>query len=246
METEQTTSVADILGTQTKTETTDNIEGTTTDTAVAVPDGYVALPTEKSTPEEVSAFYGKLGRPETAEQYKLAVPDGYDDSFPKAMAPIMFSAGITQEQASKLAEGWNGFIAAKQTELENAYEAAQEKEMGELRKEWGADYDKNEEIARQAARKYGLGDAELTKMEHALGSKALMNLMYKIGSTIMDGEIKGVNGSSVSPAAYTAEQAQAKLDELKADKEFGAKFMAGDKEARKLFDDLCMAVSKGE
>ena len=246
MATEQTTSVANILSTQSTAQTTEPTSATATEDSVAVPEGYVALPTEKSTPEEVSAFYGKLGRPETAEGYELTVPEGYDDSFPKAMAPIMFDAGLSQAQASKLAKGWNDFIANKQTELEQAYHTAQDKEMADLQQEWGAEYDKNEEIARQATRKFGLENDTLVKLERAMGSKALMQFMYKIGSTLIDAPIKGANASSSQPNTYTAAQAKAKLDELKADKEFGAKFIAGDKEAKQLFDALCTAMAKGE
>lgn len=244
MEQEATNSVAELLGAG---ETSPAETGTEPQkTQTTVPEGYVALPTEKSTPEELSAFYGKLGRPETADKYELAVPEGYDDSFPKAMAPIMFEAGLSQAQAAKLAEGWNGFISAKAAEVEKAYHAAQDKEMAELQTEWGADYDKNEEIARQAARKYGLDNDTLVKLERAMGSKALMNFMYKIGSTLMDAPIKGTNAGNPQPNTYTAAQAKAKLDELKADKEFGAKFIAGDKEAKQLFDALCTAMAKGE
>ena len=243
MEQETTTSVAEILS---GGETTPEATETTQTTEQTIPEGYVALPTEKSTPEELSAFYGKLGRPEAAEKYEMAVPEGMDDSFPKAMAPIMFEAGLSQAQAAKLAEGWNGFIATKTAELEQAYHVAQDKEMAELQTEWGADYAKNEEIARQAARKYGLDNDTLIKLEHAMGSKALMNFMHKIGSTLMDAPIKATNANNTQPAAYTAAQAAAKLEELKADKEFGAKLIAHDKEAEKLFDALCMAVAKGE
>lgn len=244
MEQETTTNVAEILsGGDTPAETTTEATQTTEPT---IPEGYVALPTDKSTPEELSAFYGKLGRPEAAEQYEMAIPEGMDDSFPKAMAPIMFEAGLSQAQAAKLAEGWNGFIATKAAELEQAYHAAQDKEMAELQTEWGAYYAKNEEIARQAARKYGLDNDTLTKLERAMGSKALMNFMHKIGSTLMDAPIKATNANNTQPAAYTAAQAAAKLEELKADKEFGAKLIAHDKEAEKLFDALCMAVAKGE
>lgn len=245
MEQEATTSVAEILSGG-ETTPAENTTETTQTTEPTIPEGYVALPTDKSTPEELSAFYGKLGRPEAAEQYEMAIPEGMDDSFPKAMAPIMFEAGLTQAQAAKLSEGWNGFISTKAAEMEKAYHEGQEKEMAELEKEWGADYAKNEEIARQAARKYGLDNDTLVRLERAMGSKALMNFMHKIGSTIMDAPIKAPNAGNSQPTAYTAAQAAAKLEELKADKEFGAKLIAHDKEAEKLFDSLCMAVAKGE
>ena len=73
-----------------------------------------------------------------------------------------------------------------------------------------------------------------------------MNFMYKIGSTLMDAPIKGTNAGNPQPNTYTAAQAKAKMEELKADKEFGEKLVAHDKDAEKLFDALCMAIAKGE
>ena len=74
-----------------------------------------------------------------------------------------------------------------------------------------------------------------------------MELMHKIGSAIADPALKGVGAgrNPVSAKAYTREEAAAKMKELQADKAFGAKFMANDPEAKKLFEEVSNAMAGG-
>lgn len=214
-----------------------------TDPAPQIPDGYVALPTDKSTPEELAAFYGKLGRPESADKYGLAFDNDENGEVAKALAPAMFEAGLTAKQAAAVQDALNGFAAGKV----EAYAAEQDRQMKELQKGWGADYEKNTELARQAMRAYGLNKEQLVRMETAMGSKELMEFLHKIGSNLADPELKGVKGSA-SPrtgASYTREEAMQKMEELKKDPEFGKKFLAKDKEALKLFNDLNHIIAGG-
>lgn len=209
-----------------------------------VPDGFVALPTEKSTPEELADFYSKLGRPESADKYGIELANDEGAVASKAFADAAFNAGLTKAQAEAVAKASNDFVAQK---LET-YRAEQDKQMKDLQTAWGADFNKNTEIARQAARQFGLDNKEtLARLESALGSKALMELMHKIGSALADPNLKGVgNGGNPGGAkAYTPQEAAAKMKELQADKAFGAKFMANDPEARKLFEEVSNAMAGG-
>ena len=211
--------------------------------APQVPEGYVALPTDKSTPEELADFYSKLGRPESADKYGIELANDEGAGASKAFAEAAFNAGLTKAQAEAVAKASNDFVAQKM----EAYRAEQDKQMKDLQTAWGADYDKNTELARQAARQFGLGKETLVRMESALGSKALMELMHKIGSAIADPALKGVGAgrNPVSAKAYTREEAAAKMKELQADKAFGAKFMANDPEAKKLFEEVSNAMAGG-
>lgn len=208
-----------------------------------VPDGFVALPTEKSTPEELAAFYTKLGRPESADKYGVAFDNDTDGENAKAFADAAFKAGLTKAQAEAVAKASNDFVAQKM----EAYAKEQDSQMKALQAEWGADYQKNTEIARQAARQFGLDKDQLVRMESAMGSKALMHFMHKIGSALADPNLKGVGngGNPGSAKAYTPQEAAAKMKELQADKAFGAKFMANDPEARKLFEEVSNAMAGG-
>ena len=208
-----------------------------------VPDGYVALPTETSTPEEIAAFYTKLGRPESADKYGVSFENDQNGENAKAFADAAFKAGLTKTQAEAVAKASNDFVAQKM----EAYRVEQDNQMKALQSEWGADYQKNTEIARQAARQFGLDKEQLVRMESAMGSKALMQFMHKIGSALADPNLKGVgNGANpMSPKAYIPQEAKAKMKELQADKAFGAKFINNDPEAVKLFEEVSNAMAGG-
>ena len=119
--------------------------------------------------------------------------------------------------------------------------------MKELQSDWGASYQKNTEIARQAARQFGLGKEQLVRMETALGSKALMQFMFKIGSGLVDPDLKGAgnNGNPSGGKGYTREEAIQKMEELKKDKAFGQKFINKDPEALRLFNELNHVIAGG-
>lgn len=202
----------------------------------------IALLTESSTPEEINAFYTKLGRPASADKYDLHLAPGADDSLAKAIAPVLFEAGLSSKQASAIAQGYNGIMAQMQSARQEAYEKAQQAEMDALRKDWGNDFDARVEIARQAARKYHLDGNAIDALERALGSKNLMTFLHGIGSTVMDAPVKtGSTNLPPNAAAYTPQEASAKLKELMADDNWTAKYLGGDKDAVKLFDDLTRA-----
>lgn len=208
-----------------------------------VPEGYIALPAENATPEELDAFYAKLGRPESADKYGVTLQNDTDGAAGKAFMDAAFKAGLTPAQAATIAEASNAFTEQQV----QAYAAEQDRQMKALQTDWGADYDKNTEIARQAVRKFGLSDDEVVRLESALGSNALMKFMHKIGSAIADPDIKGAGGAAKPSGTpvYTKAEAQAKLNTLMADQEFGKKFLAKDKEAVKLFNDLNHIIATG-
>lgn len=101
--------------------------------ALRAADGKVALPTEKSTPEELAAFYNKLGRPESADKYGLTLKNDENGEVAKALAPAMFDAGLTATQAAKMQEALDGFSAAQV----ERYAKEQDSQMKALQKDWG-------------------------------------------------------------------------------------------------------------
>ena len=80
----------------------------------------LTMPGKDATPEEWSAFYAQIGRPETPEGYELPLPEGDDGTFAKQMAPILHKHGVTAEQAKGLAADWNAMVAAQVAEMDAA------------------------------------------------------------------------------------------------------------------------------
>ena len=107
------------------------------------------IPGENATPEEMSAYYNSLGRPETADVYELSepkdMPDGmvYDAERTKAFAEIAHKEGVTAKQLSALHKAWNDNVR-EQIEAQNTEVTKFATEStAEIKKEWGADFEAN-------------------------------------------------------------------------------------------------------
>lgn len=168
--------------------------------------------------EGFNQLYKALGRPEKPEEYKLPVPEGQDGAFAKEFAPVLHKLGLSQRQAAGLAEAWNARTAKAIEDDTRARAQQAEVDMGELRKEWGGQYDANVEAGRRAARQFGISGEDLTKIESGLGTGGLLRLMSKLGSALA--EDPGVPGEGKSTFGTTKDQASAEIDSLKLDKNF--------------------------
>lgn len=77
--------------------------------------GAVKIPQEGASAEEVSAFYSKLGRPESADKYTFKPPadvniDGVTSQHFKSFASKAFELGLTDRQLSGVMEGWTKIV----------------------------------------------------------------------------------------------------------------------------------------
>lgn len=136
----------------------------------------ISLPKDDAPPEEktkrLGEIYGKLGRPDTPDGYKLEkpteLPDGlqWSDETAGEFKKIAHSLGLNQTQMDTLVK----FDTARQIKsVEMARGAKQEAEgnraaeekaktdkaLGELKKEWGEDFDKKIECAEKAYAVFG-------------------------------------------------------------------------------------------
>jgi hypothetical protein len=163
---------------------------------------------------DYSEVYKALGRPEKAEDYKLG-----DNDFAKAAASKLYELGLSAKQA----EGLAAFIAEQDESMkkseEEKWNAGVEKGIEALKKEWGADYDVNLEVAKTTVRdiveKTGFTQDELDKIEKTLGTDKATKLFFAIGS--QNGGVK--NLQNYNAGLETPEIAAYKLKEMLADKE---------------------------
>lgn len=155
--------------------------------------GTVKLPTEKSTPEEVSSFFTRCGRPDTSDGYnRPSLPEGknYDEDLIGGMQTAAFEEGITDKQFGKMVERYLA-IEAKKAETKDVETArVQEETTRALKELWHVEYDKNIEIARRAMRELVTGDlSESFKAlikDSGLGDNAVfIQGFQEIGSKIL-------------------------------------------------------------
>ena len=106
----------------------------------------VAVPNENSTDDQWNEVYGKLGRPESADKYKLEVNSEtaqIDEGSIKSFAENAHKLGLNNKQAQGILEYYKNSMEGSEQQSRIDTETAQAQSEAELRKEWGRSYDEN-------------------------------------------------------------------------------------------------------
>lgn len=106
----------------------------------------VAVPNENSTDDQWNEVYGKLGRPESADKYKLEVQSEtapLDEGAIKQFAQNAHQLGLNNKQAQGILEFYKNSMEGSVQQARVETETAQANAEQELRKEWGRSYDEN-------------------------------------------------------------------------------------------------------
>lgn len=200
----------------------------------------LVLPKDDAAPEEWGQVYDKLGRPKSADEYKLPVPDGDTGEFAKMAAGKFHELGLTSKQAESLANWYNEQSQAMAASQVNQMGVNAEQEMAKLQQEWGKEYDANIEAARRATRQFGLEAPTLEKIENAIGTKQMLQLFAKIGKGV--GEDSFVDGSRAGGLGMSPEAARVRISQLKGDREWAAKYLGGSADAKAEMERLMRAA----
>lgn len=198
--------------------------GTPAEKLIRVPDW------DKADKVELDQIYTKLGRPVDAKDYNLQVPEGQSREFAEWAQGIFHEAGLSSRQAAAVTAKWNEYV---QGMVQGDYEAKAAKlkdQEASLRNEWGQAYDKYDSVAANAINSLGLKDEQLAAIRDSLGFDGAMKMFASIGEKI--GEASFVSGDSRTNGPMTPNQAVSKMEQLKQDKEWVAKYIAGNAEAR--------------
>lgn len=180
-------------------------------------------------PAEWGEAFKKLGRPDTPDGYKLAVPEGDSGDFAKAAAAWFHEAGLSQFAAAKISEKWNEHI---QKTIETGTKAAEVEFTGEvnaLKTEWGAEYQSRSQLVDRAAKAFGMTTEQLSALRDAMGPKGAMKFLHNIGSKLAV-EDAGLIGSAEASSfnSMTPERAQAEINALQKDRTFAEQFNSSD------------------
>jgi len=194
---------------------------------VGVPaEKILRLPDEGADKATMDAFYGKLGRPAEAKQYEIKMPEtGGDPAFAEWAKGVFHEIGLSGKQASALADKWNEYGAGLMTKQGEALKASQAEAAGKLKAELGAAFDKSMDVIDNVAKTFSMGEKELAALRTVLGPYETAKFLLKLGEGL--GEDKFVSGGARQTGfdAMTPGQAQARMAQLKADKEWTARYL---------------------
>lgn len=135
----------------------------------------LGVPNEKSTPEEVAAYRKALGVPESLEEYDFApaeIPEGFtwDKEAMKPFAEVAHKHHIPPGAMKELAGLFAQYESSKVDVIQGMFDQQRQEAVSTLQKEWGADFQKNLSVAKQAAKiagvnanSYGFADPEVVR-----------------------------------------------------------------------------------
>jgi hypothetical protein len=194
----------------------------------------LVIPGEKATPEEVAAFRAKAagvagGIPESPDGYEIKLPDGFPDpEFGKVASSLLHKYHVPKGDAQGLMGDFMAMVSTGETERVKAEQAEFVKQETELKTEWGADFDKNAEIAKRGMKRLGLTDEIIDQMESKAGFASVIKAMHKAGTLL--GEGKFIDGDVAG--GETMATLLAKRTALTKDTAWAQRFHANDAAAR--------------
>jgi hypothetical protein len=181
----------------------------------------VTLPTDENDQAGWQAVYEKLGRPATAGDYKLPVPEGADPSFATAAAEQFHKLGIPLKAAQQLTAWWNEKAGAMTAAQTAAQQAAIEADVAVLDKDWGTEKAARIEVAKRGAQALGLDADAIEALQRSAGGSytKTMKALAKVGDMVKESKVDGLD----SPGSFsmTPEGAKAKKSQLMADQDWG-------------------------
>ena len=199
----------------------------------------LVLPRDEKDQEALDKIYTALGRPEKAEGYELnslLAKEETDPAFMEAMATAMHGAGLSKNQAQKLAADYQGQINASRQAAIEAHQA----DVIEARRTLSPEEKEN---CRRGFRFMGISNEDAAAIEMYWGVKKAAQMFAKLGRAL--GEDSRVDGTgSDSGFAGSPQAAQQRIAELKADPAFTKRYTEGEPTAARIMDDLFMRAAE--
>lgn len=165
----------------------------------------VKVPGENATDEEWGEIHRKLGRPESADGYKLEVPQElagqFDEEMIKQGRELFHAIGLNQKQVDKLWEfEQQRYVSALQSQQQQQEASAEEAEK-QLKKDWGDDYNGNIHLGNVAINQGAGGNEELkARIIEKFGSDPdFVRFAFRLGSMFSEHRI--ITGDTKSSEA---------------------------------------------
>ncbi len=204
------------------------------------------LPENMDTPEG-RAIWEKLGMPKTAAEYgleKLMPKEGGDPKLAEWAAKIFHETGLPRNAAEKIITEWNKRATETTTASQENYKSMLTQGDAALKKEWGAAYDQNVNLAKAGMRALELDAQSVDMLEKIQGREKLFKTLQKIGAGV--GESGFVAGRPAADGVLAPEQARQKLKELQVDPLWSRRYLSGDSDAKGQMEKLQRMAYPGE
>ena len=193
---------------------------------------------------EGRAIREKIGAPKEAKEYNLAMPkEGGDAKLTEHFRGLFHELGLPKADAEKIQGAWNTYAEQRGNAAKEAAVALARDQQAALAKEWGAATEQNINIAKDAIRAMGVKPEIVTALENSIGHHETAKLFHKLGTQVREAPFIG---GSKPDAILEPVNAQQTIKDLRSDKEFGKRLLAGDKDAQAKWQRLHEQAYPGE
>jgi hypothetical protein len=188
---------------------------------------FIKVPKNEDGTFDYSEVYARLGQPEKEEDYEIG-----DSDFATQARKVLLENHISKSQAQALQTFIDEYAEKTSAEAEAArveeINAKNEKALADLKTKWGANYDKNVELAKTVVSEFGLTNEQLDTLGDVMGADKVAEMFLRMAKTT-DADNKPLSGyNNQTP---TKESATARIAELQKDPEFMKKVNEGDPKA---------------
>ena len=192
---------------------------------------------EKAEQSELNSFYDRLGRPNDPKGYNIELPEGASPEFADWAKGMFHEAGVPARQAEKIAAKWNERMGGQMEQSKQEQVQRSQEQQQNLAKEWGDAFEQQTGFAKQAAGSLGISPEQIDALQQTMGYDGVMKFFANIGEKMGEPAYVGGSGGNDN-APMTPQRAQAQIKELQSDREWTAKYLAGNADARAKMDRL--------
>jgi len=181
----------------------------------------IPLPGKSATDEQWNEVYNKLGRPESADKYKLEFKTDVapvDENVIKGFAQNAHKLGLNNKQAQGILEFYKSTLEGSAKEMSVNMETAQADATNALRSEWGRAYDDNLRKAADVAQTYlepELLDTQLRDGSRLGDNPKIIKAFANIANLLSEDKIIGAEADN----ALQGRDIEKEIDELTTDKQ---------------------------
>lgn len=189
------------------------------------PDQVVKIPKADAAPEDIRAYYERLGAPKEAKDYDVSAVK--DATIAEALRATMHERGVPKDAAAAIAASVAKSLESRATteSTVNAQKLADQKAA--LRANWGDKYDYNHLQAMEGARRLGIAPEAVQAMEGQIGYDKVMESMRKIGANTREDTFVERGAGGPAGDITTREGAVSRKAELMADVAWADRYLKG-------------------
>jgi len=189
------------------------------------PDRIVKLPAADAKPEDMRAYYERIGAPKEAKDYDLSAVK--DPAIAESLRATMYERGVPKDAASAVAASVAKALESKATSESTVNVQKLQEQKDALRANWGDKYDYNHLQAIEGARRLGIAPDAVKALEGVIGFDKVMDAMRKIGVGTKEDTFVERGAGGPAGDVTTREGAVARKQELMADTGWTQRYLAG-------------------